>query len=40
LHEEKIIVENELRKANKGEWPPPHIVMDKLLQIGEPIKQI
>jgi hypothetical protein len=33
LIEHRMQVEVELRKASKGTWPPPHIVMDKLLQM-------
>lgn len=31
LIEHRVQVEVELRKASRGAWPPPHIVMDKLL---------
>lgn len=38
LIEHRVAVETELRKASRGAWPPPHIVMDKLLQLGHPFE--
>lgn len=29
----RLEIENELRVESKGLWPPPHIVMDKLLEV-------
>lgn len=34
-----MAVETELRRAVKGNWPPPHIIMDRLLQLGIPIQR-
>jgi hypothetical protein len=31
LIEHRMAVETELRRAVKGTWPPPHIIMDRLL---------
>ena len=34
-----MAVETELRRAVKGTWPPPHIIMDRLLQLGIPLQK-
>jgi len=34
-----MAVETELRRAVKGTWPPPHIIMDRLLQLGIPMEK-
>lgn len=39
LIEHRMAVETELRRAVKGNWPPPHIIMDRLLQLGIPIQK-
>lgn len=36
LLEHRIAVETELRQMSKGQLPPPHIVMDKLLDMNIP----
>ena len=36
----RVKVDLELKKAIAGTWPPPHIVMDKLLQIQSPNEEL
>ena len=31
----RVAVESELRMVGKGQNPPPHVVLDKLFDIGE-----
>jgi hypothetical protein len=34
LVENRSSIEDELRRTSRGKWPPPHIVMDKLLEMS------
>jgi hypothetical protein len=36
LIEHRIAIEIELRKAARTAWPPPHIVMERLLNLSTP----
>lgn len=36
LIEHRLAIEIEMRKAARTAWPPPHIVMDRLLNLGIP----